>query len=219
MSSDPKWYEALPDWAQEAVDQAAHVAMGFGLAAVGTAAAAWAFFHWREFVQQAPIERVYDTERDMRFGIIGACVGQFVFWAWTGALTVWLSRLALVAALLVGAAGTAQAVDYEALWKNTDPERAVTWVRLCDASGCSRAVAVDCAPGATCRTRFVDPPAGRNVFVAVSTDGAEWSAPSNAIATDACLLSKACRFDVDRSGTVTIADFSELLKLLGTSYR
>ena len=111
------------------------------------------------------------------------------------------------------------ASDYEALWKNNDPAQAAKWVRLCDRASCSRSVAVDCAPGATCRTRFTDPPSSRDLWVAVSVDGAVWSLPSNTIVSDACLLSTACRVDLDRSGTVTVADFAEFMKVLGTAWR
>lgn len=125
----------------------------------------------------------------------------------------WLAIVALVAAQ------PAWAVDYEALWRNSDPSRSAKWVRLCDTASCSRAVAVDCAPGATCRTRFPDPPGSRSLWVAVSADGSTWSLPSNSIVSDACLLSTACRFDIDRSGTVTTADFAEFLQVFGTAWR
>lgn len=125
----------------------------------------------------------------------------------------WLAILALMTPCV------AQAGDYEALWRNPDPARAASWVRLCDRATCSRAVAVSCAPGAECRTRFTDPPAGRDLWVASSEDGAVWSLPSNSIASDACLLSTACRVDVDRSGTVTVADFAEFLNVLGSTWR
>ena len=78
MKSDPEWYDRLSHAGKDAVDQALHFLMGLGISSVGSAAAAWAFFHWREFVEQAPIQRVYDTERDMRFGLIGACFGQVI---------------------------------------------------------------------------------------------------------------------------------------------
>lgn len=128
-------------------------------------------------------------------------------WAWA------------LAALVLGMAAPAGATDYEALWKNNDPAQAAKWVKLCDRASCSRSVAVDCAPGATCRTRFPDPPSSRDLWVAVSVDGAVWSLPSNTIVSDACLLSTACRVDIDRSGTVTTADFAEFLKVLGTAWR
>jgi hypothetical protein len=125
----------------------------------------------------------------------------------------WLTITILLASSPAGAA------DYEALWKNNDPAQRATWVKLCDTASCSRSVAVDCAPGATCRTRFTDPPSSRNLWVAVSTDGAVWALPSNTIVSDACLLSTACRVDIDRSGTVSVADFAEFMKVLGTAWR
>ena len=84
--SDPKWYDRLSHDGKDAVDQALHFLMGLGFSVVGTAAAAWAFFHWREFFQQAPIQRVYDTERDMRFGLFGAVLGQGLQLGWLAAM-------------------------------------------------------------------------------------------------------------------------------------
>lgn len=136
-----------------------------------------------------------------------------------GRLGLFAATLALAVLCYLATCSTARASDYEALWRNSDPTTAAKWVRLCDRATCSRAVAVDCAPGATCRTRFTDPPAGRDVWVASSADGAVWSLPSNSLASDVCLLSTACRVDIDRSGTVTVADFAEFLRVLGTTWR
>ena len=121
--------------------------------------------------------------------------------------------------LLLLIASGARATDFEAIWKNNDPTETATWVKLCDRAACSRAVAVDCAPGATCTTRFPDPPAAREMFVIVSADGATWSVPSGVVDSTACLLSPACRIDGDRSGSVTVLDFSRFFGLLGTRWR
>ncbi len=51
MGSDPAWYEALPKWWQEVVDQAAHQVLSFFLALV---CADRLFVWWREWVQQWP---------------------------------------------------------------------------------------------------------------------------------------------------------------------
>lgn len=72
------WYDGLPRSKRDAVDQALHVAAGFAIASLGTAAAAWGWAHWREFQVQAPIERIEDTRRDMRFVLYGAVGGQVV---------------------------------------------------------------------------------------------------------------------------------------------
>lgn len=123
----------------------------------------------------------------------------------------------LLLGLLLG--GPARAADYEALWRNTDPARPAKWVRMCDAKGCTAPVATSCAPGAECRTVFTDMPANRMVWAMSSEDGVTWSAPSNQVATDACLASAACRFDIDRSGSITVLDFAAFLRVMGTSYR
>lgn len=139
---------------------------------------------------------------------------------WVGIRSFFRVAIAFVVGLpILLIASLASSASYEVVWTNADTTRAAKWVRLCDQSGCSRAVAVDCAAGATCLTRFDDPPPWRDMFVAVSEDGATWSLPSNAIDTTACLLSDACRLDVDRSGTITILDFGKLIGLLGTKWR
>lgn len=80
---DPKWYRRLSRRARDAWDQTGHFWLGLVIASVGSGAAAWAFFHWREFDQQAPVERIADTQRDMRFGVYGAAVGQVIHTTWT----------------------------------------------------------------------------------------------------------------------------------------
>jgi len=73
------WWNRLPRGVREPIEQTLHfVFLGLVPAALGTAAAAWALNHWREFYHQAPIERIDDTERDMRFALYGAVVGQAV---------------------------------------------------------------------------------------------------------------------------------------------
>lgn len=80
------WYDDLSRPQRDAIDQTLHVAAGFMIASLGTAAAAWAWAHWREFKVQAPIERIEDTRRDMRFVLYGATGGQIVFLSWFAVL-------------------------------------------------------------------------------------------------------------------------------------
>lgn len=128
--------------------------------------------------------------------------------------------LRLSLALFLALAVPASASDYEVLWTNGDPVEAAKWVRVCDRETCSRAVAVDCAPGATCRTRFSEMPERRDLWVVSSVDGALWSSESNPVSTDACLLSSVCKFDHDRNGKVTvISDLQEFLRVLGKAWR
>jgi hypothetical protein len=76
---DPEWYDNLSRKNRDRVDQAAHfVVFGFLPSCFLSAAPSFAFMWWREFVKQAPIERIDDTARDMKFTMIGACVGQVV---------------------------------------------------------------------------------------------------------------------------------------------
>lgn len=84
------WYDGLSRAGRDRVDQTLHVLAGFGIASLGTAAAAWEWAHRREFIEQAPIERVGDTQRDMRFVLYGAWGGQVVWTAWTTTVVVLL---------------------------------------------------------------------------------------------------------------------------------
>lgn len=79
-------YEDLSRTQRDIVDQTLHFLAGLAIATVGTAAAAWAWSHHREFVQQAPIERIYDTERDDRFVLYGAALGQGINLTWVSIL-------------------------------------------------------------------------------------------------------------------------------------
>lgn len=129
-----------------------------------------------------------------------------------------IRRLTLVLALVL-AASASSASDYEVVWTNGDATETALWVRVCDREACSRAVAVECGPGATCRTRFAELPERRDLWIASSADGVLWSATSNPVSTDACLLSPVCRFDADRNGKVAIiSDLQEFLKVLGKSW-
>ena len=57
------WYDALSRSQRDAIDQTLHfIFLGLVPAAIATAAASWGLNHWREFVKQAPIERIADTQ-------------------------------------------------------------------------------------------------------------------------------------------------------------
>ena len=102
--SSPRWYKALDPKDQEAVDQAAHVLMGFGAGLTFGLLLLWR----REWVKQWPpgkpfmaidpsrqfkptrvtqLDRVADTKRDLLFMDIGYTAGQvtqaagLVLWA------------------------------------------------------------------------------------------------------------------------------------------
>jgi hypothetical protein len=81
MSKGPGWFQALSKPVQEVIEQTLHVLMGVGLGLTCTVLVVW----WREFVQQAPIERLEDTGRDILFTLAGVTVGQImllgVVWA------------------------------------------------------------------------------------------------------------------------------------------
>jgi adenylosuccinate lyase len=69
----PGWYQRLPRGARDGIDQTLHFLGGFALALVfGDRLFAW----WREFVGQAPIERIEDTRRDYFFWALGGTVGH-----------------------------------------------------------------------------------------------------------------------------------------------
>jgi hypothetical protein len=84
------WYDGLSRAGRDRIDQTLHFLAAFGIASLGTAAGAWEWAHRREFVEQAPIERIGDTQRDMRFMLYGAWVGQVVWTAWTTTVVVLL---------------------------------------------------------------------------------------------------------------------------------
>lgn len=84
------WYEALSRENRDRVDQALHFLAAFVIACAVSAAGAWSWAHNREFFAQAPIERIEDTERDMRFMLFGAGAGQIVHTYWVGSLLLWL---------------------------------------------------------------------------------------------------------------------------------
>tara|TARA_R110002167_G_scaffold70540_5_gene199129 strand:+ start:469 stop:714 length:246 start_codon:yes stop_codon:yes gene_type:complete len=76
--SDPEWYKRLHPETQEAVDQTAHVVLGFGLSALGGSYLSMVSLFIREFWIQWPVERVADTRKDMAFWIGGAGIWEVV---------------------------------------------------------------------------------------------------------------------------------------------
>lgn len=50
MGKNPAWYKASPKWAQEAVDQTGHLAIGFSCGLTSAYLYAW----WRENIKQWP---------------------------------------------------------------------------------------------------------------------------------------------------------------------
>jgi hypothetical protein len=86
--SDPKWYDDMSRKNRDRVDQALHfVVIGFLPSILVTAAPSFAYVWWREFVHQAPIDRIDDTIRDIKFCMMGAVCGQVIHTAaWVCAL-------------------------------------------------------------------------------------------------------------------------------------
>jgi hypothetical protein len=70
--SDPRWYKHLSRQARDVVDQTLHVLWFGSVSLFLSPSIAWAWAHYREFHAQAPIERIDDTERDLRFSVFGA---------------------------------------------------------------------------------------------------------------------------------------------------
>lgn len=88
--SDPVWYDSLSRENRDRIDQFLHFTlMGLLPSALLSAAPSFAYMWHREFVKQAPIERIDDTARDMKFCMIGACVGQIIHTA------AWITGVAL----------------------------------------------------------------------------------------------------------------------------
>lgn len=84
------WYDDLPREKRNAIDQTLHVFAGFFLGFFLPGWASWAICHYREFVKQAPIERIADTEQDMRFWLLGTAMGWSARW---GLITGWVSHV------------------------------------------------------------------------------------------------------------------------------
>lgn len=130
------------------------------------------------------------------------------------AATVGLAVLCYMAAC-----GTASAAPHELRFRNPDQTRAYASIRTPWGI-----VAAPCAPGATCSV-IIDAPIGNQTITAEATaDGATWSSTSNALAAlilpapADCLALPACRFDADLSGSVTVADFGQFFRALGSSW-
>lgn len=130
-----------------------------------------------------------------------------------GRLGLAAATLALAALCYLATCSTADAAPYRLTFRNPDATRAYTSLRTPWGT-----VAAPCAPGATCSV-VIDAPVGRQTVTAQATaDGATWSVASNALAAliapapADCLALPACRFDVDLSGTVTVADFGQFLR-------
>lgn len=75
------WYDRLDRAERDYVDQAGHFTLGFILGFFLPGWVSWAICHHREFVRQAPIQRIDDTERDMFFWQLGTIGGWFARWA------------------------------------------------------------------------------------------------------------------------------------------
>jgi hypothetical protein len=77
--NDPAWYDELSRKNRDRVDQTLHfLLMGFIPSIFLTAAPSFAYAWNREFIEQAPIERIEDTARDMKFVMMGAVCGQAI---------------------------------------------------------------------------------------------------------------------------------------------
>lgn len=86
--SDPKWYNRLPKWGQEIIDQSAHLAiglvagcvawMGHPIAAAAFSAACVAAARERE---QWPPRRWWDLLLDVAVVVLGGVVMGLVVWA------------------------------------------------------------------------------------------------------------------------------------------
>jgi hypothetical protein len=82
MAKGPKWFQELPKETQNNIEQAGHFLWGFAESFVF---ADRIHFWWREFVKQAPIERLWDTKADLLWFRIGGTCGDIT----KTALLVW----------------------------------------------------------------------------------------------------------------------------------
>ncbi len=119
----------------------------------------------------------------------------------------------LVWLLMVSSAYAAQTPIH---YQNQDPVLTSTALRVCNAIGCAP-YASTCGPRAICTLTADLPPGTYPVWFQASEDGTTWSADSNQL-TFAVPSTRACDFDYDRSGTVTISDFGVFLRYFVRGY-
>ena len=120
---------------------------------------------------------------------------------------------ALVWLLMVGSAYAAQTpIRYQ----NRDPVLTSTALRVCNAIGCAP-YASTCGPQAICTLTADLPPGAYPVWLQASEDGTTWSADSN-IVPFTVPSTRACDFDYDRSGSVSVLDFGTFLRYFVGGY-
>ena len=134
------------------------------------------------------------------------------------------STLLIAALAHLASCGIGRATPHEVRYRNTDATRSVGVLRVCQGAACTEVPSI-CAAGVTCSV-VIDLSPGTSATTALVAEQADgpWSDPSNALSITVptheqwCLSVDACRFDVDGSHSVTVADFGRFFRALGSSW-
>ncbi len=124
---------------------------------------------------------------------------------YAGRVLIWL--------LMVSSAYAAQT---PIRYRNQDPVLTSTALRVCNPLGCSPYMST-CGPLQTCTLTADLPPGTYPVWLQASEAGVTWSGDSNQI-TFTVPSTRACDFDYDRSGSVTVWDFGVFLRWFSGGY-
>ena len=125
----------------------------------------------------------------------------------------WLVIFLLVCALCARLAGAAPTPIH---YQNRDPVLTSTALRVCNAIGCAP-YASTCGPRAICTLTADLPPGTYPVWLQASETGVTWSGDSNRL-TFTTPSTRACDFDYDRSGSVSVLDFGTFLRYFVGGY-
>lgn len=124
----------------------------------------------------------------------------------------------LVMALIASAvyATLASAAPTPIHYRNQDRVLTGTAINVCPPFGCSPYPST-CGPLQTCTLTAELPPGNYPVYLQISENGTLWSADSNSLPF-AVPSTRACDFDYDRSGSVTVRDFGTFLRWYAGGY-
>lgn len=101
-------------------------------------------------------------------------------------------------------------------YRNQDPVLTSTALRVCNPLGCAPYMST-CGPMQICTQTADLPPGTYPVWLQASEAGVTWSGISNLV-TFTIPSTRACDFDYDRSGTVSVWDFGVFLRWFTGGY-
>jgi hypothetical protein len=113
-------------------------------------------------------------------------------------------------------AGSAYAVQTPIRYRNQDPVLTSTVLRVCNPISCSP-YSSTCGPLQICEMTAELPPGSYPVWLQASEAGVTWSGISNLVPFT-IPSTRACDFDYDRSGSVSVLDFGVFLRYFVAGY-